>query len=282
VPLESASPAESDAKPTIQLTRQQQRRQRRLERYQQVIDLHGKGYAKKAISRELKIECKAIRRWLRAGEFPERKPPSGRRQKVAAFGDYLQRRWNEGCHNATLLTQEIRSCGYKGSRQMVGYFVSKWRKTGHSPAKSITPERIGPKHAAILAARAPDKITEEQQSLFNRLLINCPDLIRLRSFALDFRQALSAHDGAVLTRWIDNVKHCEFPPLTRFGYGLQKDIAAVTAAVETDWSNGQVEGQVNRLKAIKRQMYGRAGFNLLRARVLRFHPSSAPAVAHAP
>ena len=77
-----------------------------------------------------------------------------------------------------------------------------------------------------------------------------------------------AMTAAVIQQWINGVKHCEFGPLVRFGYGLQKDILAVTAAVETKWSSGQVEGQVNRLKTIKRQMYGRAGFDLLRARVL--------------
>ena len=69
-------------------------------------------------------------------------------------------------------------------------------------------------------------------------------------------------------RWIQEIKRSRFGPLVRFAYGLPKDIVAVTAAVETEWSNGQTEGQINRLKAIKRQMYGRAGFAYLRARVL--------------
>jgi len=75
-------------------------------------------------------------------------------------------------------------------------------------------------------------------------------------------------DSAALLSWIENTKRCRFGPLVRFAYGLRKDIAAVTAAVETEWGNGQTEGQINRLKAIKRQMYGRAGFTYLRARVL--------------
>ena len=73
--------------------------------------------------------------------------------------------------------------------------------------------------------------------------------------------------------WIELAKRCQFGPLVRFAYGLQKDIAAVTAAVVTSWSTGQVEGQINRLKMIKRQMYGRAGFQLLRARVLPYSPA---------
>ena len=73
--------------------------------------------------------------------------------------------------------------------------------------------------------------------------------------------------------WIELTKRCRFGPLVRLAYGLQKDMAAVGAAVETSWSNGQVEGQINRLKMIKRQMYGRAGFTLLRARVLPYAPA---------
>jgi transposase len=272
----------SAPKPTIQQVAQQQRRQRRLDRYQQVVELYAKGCSKKMISREIDVGYKTVRRWLRAGQFPERKSPSGRRQRAAAFGDYLQQRWSEGCHNATQLYREIRSRGYKGCRAMVGQFVSGWRKTGRQLAKTNAPERIAPKHAAILVARAPDSITKEQQSLLDRLTINCPDLIRLRRIAMAFREALAGDDGVVLRTWIDKVKHCEFGPLVRFGYGLQKDIAAVTAAVETDWSNGQVEGQINRLKAIKRQMYGRAGFNLLRARVLPYYSPSDTAGAHPP
>lgn len=276
-----ANQASADS-PTVQQSLPQKRRQRRLERYQLVVELYHKGLSKKAIARELNIERKTVRRWLRSDQFPERKPPSGRRQQVATHGDYLQQRWKEGCHNATRLFQEIRELGYQGSRQMVSSFVSPWRKTSRPSAKTTTPERVAPKQAAILVTRAPDKMTAEQQALFDRLVIQCPDLMRLRSLALDFREALGGHDGKALLRWINHAKHCEFGPLVRFGYGLQKDIAAVTAAVETNWSNGQVEGQINRLKAIKRQMYGRAGFGLLRARVLPFHLNGVGAVAHAP
>ena len=77
-------------------------------------------------------------------------------------------------------------------------------------------------------------------------------------------------------------KRTAFGQVVRFAYGLQKDISAVTAAVDADWSNGQVEGQVNRLKAIKRQMYGRAGFELLRARVLPYSPAGIAVSGPAP
>ena len=79
-----------------------------------------------------------------------------------------------------------------------------------------------------------------------------------------------ADESTELRQWIARIKRCEFGPVVRFAYGLEKDISAVTAAVDTSWSTGQVEGQINRLKMIKRQMYGRAGFDLLRARVLPY------------
>ncbi|MBC7928912.1 MAG: transposase, partial [Bryobacteraceae bacterium] len=173
--------------PTAQHTAQQERRQKRLERYQQIVDLYAKGYSKKAISRELDLAYKTVGRWLRAGQFPERKPATGRRKQAALFTEYLQKRWNEGCHNATQLYREICIRGYKGCRSMVGQLVSGWRKTGRRPLKTNAPERIAPKHAAILVARRSGDLTEEQQSLLDRLMANCPEVIRLRAIALDFR-----------------------------------------------------------------------------------------------
>lgn len=95
-----------------------------------------------------------------------------------------------------------------------------------------------------------------------------------RSGALGFRDALAAEKSSQLRQWIEKAKRCEFGPVVRFAYCLQKDISAVAAAVDTPWSTGQVEGQINRLKTTKRQMYGRAGFELLRARVLPYLPAA--------
>jgi transposase len=263
--------AEPSAGPTP--TKSELRRQRRLERYEQVVALFKSGASHAAISRALGIERKTIRRWLRRGEFPERKPPHRRPAKVNTFAAYLEQRWNEGCHNATKLYDEIRARGYKGKRSMVARFVGNWRCTG-KPTRPNAPERISPKHAAILVTRAADQITEDQQRLLDRISAQCPDIVELRQMALGFRAALTAGESGTLRRWIEGTKRCGFGALVRFAYGLKKDLAAVCAAVETSWSTGQVEGQINRLKMIKRQMYGRAGFELLRARVLPFSPAT--------
>jgi transposase len=278
----ASAESESDqrALSSAPLREQQQRRQRRLDRYNQVVELFRRGYSQKAISRELGMQTKTIRRWLRAGQFPERKQAHRRPAKVSEFAEYLQQRWNEGCHNATRLFQEIRKKGYAGKRSMVARFVSDWRKTG-KPKSPQGPQRIAPRHAAILATRAADQMTEQQQLLFDRIAAQCPDAILLRYLALDFRQALTSSESGPMEAWIQVAKQCPYGPLVRLAYGLQKDLSAVCAAVESPWSTGQVEGQINRLKMIKRQMYGRAGFDLLRARVLPYTPviavSSGPA-----
>jgi transposase len=269
----TALPGAAEASPS----QSQVRRQRRVERYQEVIALFNTGHSQAAISRDLGIERKTIRRWLRRGQFPERKPAHRPPPKVNEFAEYLEQRWAEGCHNASRLYKEIRPKGYKGKRSMVARFVAGWRAPGKSERCKV-PEKIAPKHAAILVTRAADQITPTQQELFNRIMLQCPDIYDLRNIALAFRAALKADDARLLREWIHNAKHCQFGSVVRFAYGLQKDISAVAAAVETQWSTGQVEGQINRLKMIKRQMYGRAGFALLRARVLPYTPvfASAP------
>ena len=275
------APLESEKPTTAPQELKQQRRQSRLERYERATELRNQGYSKMAISRELSISIKTVRRWLRADQFPERKPPTGRRKKVAEYAEYLDERWKSGCHNSTRLFTEIRARGYKGSRQMVTSYVSSWRRAGSRPSAASAPQRIAPKHAAILATQAPEKFTPEQQALFARLAEQCTDLLPIRKIALAFREVFATSSSDALLCWLQDTKRCQFGPLVRFAYGLQKDIAAVTAAVETSWSNGQVEGQINRLKTIKRQMYGRAGFAYLRSRVL---PCAlfAPATANSP
>jgi transposase len=267
----SARSVSTDVSEAAPPTLPQQRRQRRLDRYQQVVTMFHAGHSQRDISRELGMNRKTIQRWLRRDQFPERKPPHLRPPKVNEFAEYLQKRWNEGCHNASRLYREIREKGYEGKRGMVAGLVADWRKRGKA-GRPKAPERISPKHAAILVTRPADQMKDEQQRLFDRIATQCPEVVDLRQMALAFRAGLTAGESAKLRQWIEGAKRCEFGPVVRFAYGLQKDISAVAAAVETSWSTGQVEGQINRLKMIKRQMYGRAGFELLRARVLPYSP----------
>ncbi len=268
-------------KRTRQDSLKQQRRQRRLDRYGQVIGLYHQGCSQRRISESLEIERKTVRRWIRAGQFPERKPPRQRPPQVHRFAEYLQRRWEEGCHNATRLFQEIRLQGYRGGRGMVARHVAGWR----NPAQAFPtarPQKITPKQAAILGTKPAAQLTAEQQLLLDQLSAKCPDLLGLRKLVGDFREVLRCGEGQSLLVWMKNAKHSGIGPVARFAVGLEKDFSAVLAAVETPWSNGQVEGQINRLKTLKRQMFGRAGFPLLRARVLPYAPFDFTPVSQPP
>lgn len=271
----SESPPSAEPSRTQQQIRSQQRRQRRVEQYKKVVELHAAGYSQSAIAEALQIQRKTVRRWLRADGFPERKKPTRAPLRVEEHAEYLQQRWNEGCHNATTLFQELRCRGYKGGRSMVAKYVGRWRKTGKAERRAAS-NKVAPKHAAILACKRADKLSDEQRTLLSQLVNHCPTLGLMRVLAQDFREALFGNDSVRMMDWIRNAMQCGVGPLVRFGFGLKKDMAAVSAAIETTWSSGQVEGQINRLKAIKRQMYGRAGFNLLRSRVLPFVSPAPP------
>src|SRR5712691_8320958 len=185
---------------------------------------------------------------------------------------------------ATTLHGSIKRFGRRanGGRAFDGGAFRLWSAKDGQSMSSRTLERIAPRHAAILVTRPVDKMSDEQQQLFDRILIQCPDVIALRKLALDFRDALTAAESTQLRQWIEKAKRSAFGSVVRFAYGLQKDISAVAAAVDTPWSTGQVEGQINRLKTVKRQMYGRAGFELLRARVLPYLPAAATIAGPAP
>ncbi len=277
--LETPAPPQSDSAHSCEVRRtrhqvlQQERRQRRLERYEEVIQRYRQGWSQKKISEVLHLDRRTIRRWVRAGAFPERQAPRRGPTKVHRFEACLQQRWSEGCHNATRLFEELRRLGYRGSRGTVAQRVAKWRNS--SPAgPTVRKQQITPKQAAIWITRAPGQLATEQQVLLDKLSAQCPEVAKLRQFSIEFREVLQSGTGQALRAWIMHAEDSGIDSLVRFAEGLKKDLAAVLGAVETCWSNGQVEGQINRLKTLKRQMYGRAGFALLRARVLPYMPLS--------
>jgi transposase len=247
------------------------RRSRRLERYQQVVDRHKSGHSHKAIGAAFGISRKTVRRWLRSDEFPERKAVSGRHSHVREFDEYLHQRWAQGCHNATQLFREIRSRGYRGSRQMVSYHVSPWRAAKNID-KPMPRQRLAPKDAAILICKRPERRSADQQDILDVLASNHAGIGHLCGLALEFKNAMQSKDGRRMLAWIEGAASSVHISIARFAQGLRRDLKPVIAAVESSLSSGQVEGQVNRLKALKRQMYGRAGFSLLRARVLPLFP----------
>jgi transposase len=270
---EPASAATSETPPPHgKLTQAEQfseaRRARRIERYQEVIELHQQKIPLRAIARSLGLHRGTVRQWIRAGSFPER---STRRRgsRVDGWINFLGSRWVEGCRNAAVLTAELRKQGFDGSYNMVRRRVASWRKgDGRSVnQKTICFRRLSPKTMAWLLFKSPETLEPERRTLVQRFYEQCPQAEHASSLARQFAELVRQRRVADLDDWLKQA--AEAPPeLRQYAAGLVDDLSAVRAALSLPWSNGQTEGQVNRLKLVKRQMYGRANFDLLRRRFL--------------
>lgn len=113
-----------------------------------------------------------------------------------------------------------------------------------------------------------DRLQERDRTLFDKLKEKCPDLVALRQLAQGFRRLMREGTEADLDTWLTAAKESEFQDVRSFAVGLTRERAALLAAVTLPWSNGRAEGVVNKIKLVKRQMYGRGSFELLRRRVL--------------
>jgi transposase len=252
------------------------RRQSRLDRYNEVVGLYGKGMSQQGISRTLHMERKTVRRFLRAGQFPERATPHRKPPMINKFGEFLQHRWEEGCHNATQLWHEIQAQGYTGGRSTMARFVATLRTQGTKYfRKTVAPRRPkgkppSPRQAAMLLSRRPEKLKADEQQQLAKLNECCPEIPVLYDLAQGFAAVFRGKQSDALQDWLVQAHRTGLPEIIRFCDGLIRDVKAVTAAIILPWSNGQVEGQIHRLKLVKRQMYGRANFDLLRRRVLPY------------
>jgi transposase len=291
--LAEAAPPDTDARLVAPTTRpdqtraqeeQQSRRAQRLARYEAVLALHQQGFSQVAISKQVGLGRKTVRRYLRSDTFPERAPSAPRPTTLAPYDQYLRTRWTDGCHNAHQLWQEIRSQGFPGQAAVVRQYLARWRSQpgrpgrppqqaagSNGPLRRPTPpptQVLSPRQARWILLRAWDALTPEEQMYRAALLGETPAIREAQQLAADFGALMRTKDRPALATWFDRAEASVQPEIRSFATGLRRDQAAVEAAITSVWSNGQTEGQVNRLKALKRQMFGRAKLDLLRRRFL--------------
>ena len=210
IKTESGAGAEVPPNVTMAQERSKQSRERRLDLYSKVLDLQRQGLTNRAIGRALHMGRKTVGRFLLAGQFPERAKPHRPGPRVNKFRDYLQKRWAEGCHNATKLWHEIQSHGYVGGRSMVATLVSTFRTPGtkyhrqNSRQSTSKPKRkpVSPRQAAMLMARNPEKLDADEQQLITRLERACPTVEFLRPLVRSFSEVLLGKEAAALQPWI--------------------------------------------------------------------------------
>ena len=240
---------------------------RRQDLYKKVHELAAEQVSIREISRRLGIQRLTVRSYLRASECP-RPAQRIRSSSVQEFTGYLQKRWHDGCHNAAKLYREVRERGYSGNYHAVRRMVEKWRACGQPVLVNISAK---PPSASMVARLLLNEgnISPELKRFTDKLLIINPVLRLARKLGQEFVEMVRNRRVEKWAGWIRDATSDSVPTELRcFGESLKKDEVAVKQALTCDWSNGQVEGQVNRLKTIKRQMYGRGSFELLRRRVL--------------
>jgi len=270
-PLEPAAPAIPPATPRLATPGAS----RRASLHREVHDLHRRGLSISAIGRRVGLTRVTVRKYLRSASCPAR---SARRTHLPALGQhetYLRERWAAGCDNAARLWRELRARGFPGSAGAVRRYLGAWRTTPRGPGRrprgrggQPTPRPPSPKQVRWWLLLPPERRTARQEAYLARLLAAAPPIQEAATLAREFGRLLRARDVAALGPWLAQAEVSGLAEFASCATSLRQDLAAVEAALTTPWSNGQTEGQVTKLKLVKRQMFGRATVDLLRRRVL--------------
>ncbi|WP_329492658.1 transposase [Kitasatospora herbaricolor] len=224
------------------------------------------GHSRRAVQRQLGMTYRTVKA-LADATNPEDLFQGQWQNRPSVLDDYkpyLDDRWSEGCTNAWKLWEEIAPLGYKGSYQRVRAYI-RLKRTSPQPVTAPPPS---PRTVAGWILRRPTALFEAEQVQLKTVLAHCPELDALTRHVRSFAVMLTERQGELLPDWLDAVRQDDLPSLHTLAAGIDRDRDAVIAGLTLPWSSGVVEGHVNRIKMLKRQMYGRAGFELLRKRVL--------------
>jgi len=267
--------------PPTRAARERERRDARREaRYAEIHALHRQGLGIRAVARHLGINKRTVQKYLAAPRCPHPGPRPNRRPAIALYLPYLRERWDAGERRVDPLWAEIRARGFPGAAPRVREALAPWRREERAVRQTATgmaappppPRPVGkrcvPRQVAAWLVRPPEDLKAAQQTYLDALVALCPALDAVRALARRFARLLRERDATGLEAWLLAAESCDEAEVREFAAGIRRDQAAVQAALDHAWSSGQVEGQVNRLKLVKRQAYGRAGFPLLRRRYL--------------
>jgi transposase len=236
-------------------------------RYAEIHAALGRGLTVTEISRALQLDRKTVRRYAAAADPGELSAgtPAARPGVLDPHLPHLHQRWEEGCRSTDQLHEEIRARGYRGSLRTLRRHTAQLRQATARPARPPAPP---PKKVATWILTPPGKLTDADHATLTRINARCPEISTTCVLVRDFAGMLCHRRGRHLGAWAASAEASPVPELRGFAKGLRKDWAAVTAGLTLPYSSGVVEGHVNRIKMIKRQMYGRAKPDLLRKRVL--------------
>jgi transposase len=265
---EETASATSEIVPTVKAAslapcRLKERTERR---HAEIHELLDQGLTITAISRRLRLHRKTVYRFAAAEVAADLLGRGRRTTALDPYLSYLANRWRAGQHVAAFLFDEIYKRGYRGSKRSVRRQVEGWRTAEPPPPAHVM--LPGPRTLAWLLLRRPSDLDEKDQLLLNQLYERNVELVSARRLSQQFLRLVRERRGRELDEWVVEVRETGPPELRGFSRNLQHDWDAVHAGLTERWNSGPVEGNVNKLKVAKRQMFGRARFDLLRKRVL--------------
>jgi transposase len=257
------------------------RRAQRVAHYEQVWSYHRQGWTLDAIAHQVGLSRRTVQRYLQSPTFPERPPRHGRDHSLLdPYKATLLAGWNSGCRNGSHLFRTIRSQGFRGQYGIVALYVRRmrqaqrlapWQRRSAQPLPAVTEvsrHPLTPRRATWLVLRPSACSTDQDHHQLAQLTEQSPALAEAVALAQDFAGLVRRRQPSQLESWLRRAATSALIPFRRFAKGLRADIAAVQAAVTLPWSQGPIEGHINRLKMLKRQMFGRAGLDLLARRLL--------------
>jgi transposase len=270
------------------------RRAQKLDRYEQVLELRDQGLTAADVGSRIGISGRTVQRWLAHGSFPEARRRRRRPSLIDPYERYVLQWWRAGNRNGLQLYRALTAQGYKGSSKAMYRYLERLR-TPHRHSVGVTPSNPH-RRKSVQASPAPLENFSAQRATW---LFVCPldelDETQLHELALirqaspsaeaayrlaqAFMQMMREQTGHQLDAWLSLAEASHLPEFKSIARGIQQDKAAVLAGLTLPWSNGPLEGHVNRLKLLKRSMYGRAKLPLLRARVLHVDGAAEPSHA---
>jgi transposase len=237
------------------------------ERHAAVHDLLAQGRTHTQICQLLGLSPKTVRKFIGAAA-PEQVTAGPRplSSGIDRFAPYLHERWNQGCTDAVRLHAEITARGYNGSSRSVRRYLQPLRAALTAPALPPPPPTV--REVTRWITSHPDHLTEEETAKISQVKARSPRLNAAAGHVTAFAEMMAGRHGERLPAWMAAVDLDDLPSLHSFTRGIRTDQTAVTNGLTLPHSSGAVEGNVCRVKALKRQMYGRANLDLLRKRIL--------------
>ncbi len=269
-PLSTAQPIQSPKPRPKEAELRQAKREERLAQYQQVVALRKQGFSHTAIADQVGIGHATVSRWLRSGTFPEQRPRP-RKTRLDPHLKEVAERWETDCHNIAQLHRELGASGvtltYKVVYRQLVRYLPEGRKNAQPPDQLPRPPVLA-RQAVFLFLRRPEELEADEQETLALLQSLHAEVKLAYELVQQFAQMLRTRTGEQLNGWLSRTRESQIRELQGFVTGVERDKAAVVAGLTLPQNNGLVEGKVNKLKLIKRMGYGRAGFPLLRQRVL--------------